>query len=543
MALTKSLNDTTAPVMLQLGCVQAIFDAFVAKQLADAATDDDSDEECEGELAARDQLLMTIGTIAGGCMEHSLRVLQQPFMAAFAQIQAGAADSIVLESLHSLLLLFGHVLVNTNEALDNEITHSITPAAATIVETVRASLIASPSETLKHIVVQVAQTLNGVFGFVEVVSQVLQNDSLKESLVSPRLIEVLLWLCEILAKTYLTCPTSLCENPRWSQLMSRVHRTAAGAPYVLCLADFGFRALFAWRTEIQVHQCASGLLMSLVSHGCASQLHGTAVWTQVVSLCTTEGGKTMWEGLDIRVQALVLRLLCQGASGDEERDAILRPVTMLVSSMLPQLSSQSSSPQLERMLHLLGAVAQGAPQREQLPQVLAQIVPNLATVVELYHSDSQVVLEALALTKQVAQRHLSCLATPNATALLQSAINVLRTHMRYNQSKKSSKGGQDTDLEELEALLVIVDAIRWNMMFFDDEASAENALSAVWAGIETAIQLLSPEVLTILSIATAALMIVWLQKLKVPELQRKYLDLMLQMVEVSAPRQILRLSE
>ena len=146
LALTKSLNDTTAPTMLQLGCIQAIFDAFVAKQLSDAATDDDSDEECEGELAARDQLLMTIGTIAGGCMEHSLRVLQQPFMTAFAQIQAGAADAVVLESLHSLLLLFGHVLVNTNEALDNEITHSITPAAATIVETVRASLFASPSE-------------------------------------------------------------------------------------------------------------------------------------------------------------------------------------------------------------------------------------------------------------------------------------------------------------------------------------------------------------------------------------------------------------
>eukprot|EP00249_Psilotum_nudum_P010588 c22631_g1_i2 orf=152-3370(+) len=537
----------------------AVFQTFVDTELrvaaASAHDEGDGTEQLHAAIAARDERLGAFALIARAAPAASIPLLAElvtQHCSLIHQCRGGRSDPTpILEELHWLLLMSGHVLADPGDGETPVVPESI---LAQISFTENPSN--HPAVLLSHSAITLAQqSLDG---------------GLRAEIFSSRLMEAIVWFFSRWADTYLM-PADAGRGPSStpSGHESDQQHTMAGTHYdgrnallaafgeqgngkavLETLLQVGVTSLTSWPGERNLHEITCfQLLPSLVRRrNICAHIVSMGAWQELAKAFAFQDLALLVFAAPI--QRALAETLCRSASGMESGDNTNQYVKDLMVPIACSLSDLSSRPDLKNfaqqpdailmvccLIERLRGAARAVMPRSQkaIFEVGAAVMEPLLIFLEVYKNQSAVVYALLKYVVDWVDGQVAFLEAKDTAILFNFCVRLLQIYSTHNIGKVSlstSKNllteSQTEKYKDLRALLqLLTNLSSKDLVDFasdgNDEVENPDVAQVVYLGLHIINPLISVDLL------------------KYPKLCRQYFTLLAHMLEVY-PEKIAKLS-
>eukprot|EP01018_Ginkgo_biloba_P030182 Gb_04408 [translate_table: standard] len=547
------LSKKTPSSTLGLSEAAAVFNTIVETQLRAAAAsaydEGDSTEQLQAALAARDDRLSSFALIARAASGVTIPLLAMLFSercSLLHQCRGVRADpTCILEELHWLLLISGHVLADLG---DGE-----TPLVPETIQ-VQFSNIMDPEN---HPVVALSRCI------IDLAGQSL-DPIIRGEIFSPRLMEAVVWFLARWTDTYLMPPDAgrgpSCtpgqegEKHQETQfgrkaLLKEFGEEIQGKVVLGTLVRIANTTLTAWPGERNLQEITCfQLLPALVRRrNICAQLVTMDPWKELANAFSNE--RTLFS-LAAPLQRSLAETLCRSAYGMGSPDTtnqyvrdLMGPITTYLTDLSRKNDLHSFAQQPDAILlvsclveRLRGAARATQPRSQRaIFEMGAAVMNSLLTFLEAYKNQSSVVYILLKFVVDWVDGQVAFLEANDTAILFSFCVRLLQIYSSHNIGKVSLSLSRnlltETETEkykDLRALLqLLTNLSSKDLVDFssDSKGEAENpdVAQVVYLGLHIITPLIS------------------LDLLKYPKLCHQYFNLMAHMLEVY-PEKVAKLS-
>eukprot|EP00250_Pteridium_aquilinum_P028115 c36611_g1_i1 orf=157-3681(+) len=535
-----------------------VFRTFVHTQLkaAAASADDDGDEseQLQAAIAARDERLSAIALIARAALGESVPLLATLLSERCSFIcqyrERGGCPTSVLEELHWILLMSGHVLADPGDGETPMI-----PEALLVQFPAHVDVESYPAVLLSRSAIMLTQrSLDAVF---------------RSEIFSSRLMEAIVWFFARWADTYLLTsdvgkgPNSTPSSAE-GDLQQSLTTGAKGNPLVLafnehgdgrsaleCLVQLAGVALTSWPGEKTLLELTCFQLLPALSRrrNVCGLLVATESWQHFAKAFAYLDQTLLL--LPGSIQRGLAEVLCRSATGLNSLDAanqfvrdLLSPVTtkLIEISQTKDLSVFAQKPDaillVTNLLERLRGAARATMPRTQkaMFEIGAAVMDPLLKFLESYKNQSSVVYVLLKFVVDWVDGQVAFLEAKETAIVFRFSVQLLQIYSAHNVGKVSinisrslqteSQAEKYKDLRALLQLLTNLSSKDLIDFASEENAEAENpdVAQVIYLGLHIIIPLISIDLL------------------KYPKLCRQYFTLLAHMLEVY-PEKIAKLSK
>ncbi|GLJ30839.1 hypothetical protein SUGI_0612650 [Cryptomeria japonica] len=528
---------------LEVNSVVAVFKTIVETELKAAVKmaydEGDSTEELQASIAARDERLSSYALIARSVPGETIPLLAKLFSERCSWLHqgrsAGTDLTCIMEELHWLLLISGHVLADSDEGE--------TPL---VPETIEAQL--SDIDPGNHPVLILSRSI------IDLAAQSLDSN-FREEIFSPRLMEAVVWFLARWVGTYLM-PHDVGRGPTSTlgEDGEKKHKTFHGRKAFLSvisdenqgkvllatLVRIAITTLTSWPGEgnLQEITCFK-LLCSLVRRrNICVHLVTLDPWKEFANAFANE--RTLLS-LPTRLQRSLAESLCRSASGMSNSDEtnqyvrdLLGPSTRYLIDMSTKndLNVFAQKPDIIFLVtclleRLRGAAIATEPRNQKANFEMGVSVMNpLLTFLEVYKNQSLVVYKLLKFMVDWVDGQVAFLEAKETTILFNFCLQLLQIYSVHNIGKVSLSASKnllsETEAEkykDLRALLQLLSCLcSKDWVDFSSDSLGDSGNLDVAQAVYLGLHIITP--------------LISLDLLKYPKLCHQYFALLVHMLEV-----------
>ncbi|KAH9315354.1 hypothetical protein KI387_023981, partial [Taxus chinensis] len=445
-------SDKAPLSQLGVSALVAVFNTIVETELTVAAKlaydEEDSNEKLQASIAVRDERLSSFALIARSVPGETIALLAKLFSercSLLIQSRGVRSDrTCILEELHWLLLISGHVLADSD---DGE-----TPL---VPETIQAQL--SDIDPENHPVLVLSRSI------IDLATHSLESN-LREEIFSARLMEAVVWFLGRWVGTYLMPhdagkgPTSiLCEDgemkhktlPGRTVFLRVIGDENQGKVLLATLVRVAITALTSWPGEINLQEIVCFKLLCALVRRRNICIHLVTLdpWKEFANAFANE--RTLLS-LPARLQRSLAESLCRSASGMSTSDNtnqyvrdLMGPITRYLIDMSKKsdLRVFAQNPDVIFLItclveRLRGAAIATEPRNQRATfEMGVSVMNSLLTFVEVYKNQSMVVYILLKFVVDWVDGQVAFLEAKDTTILFNFCLRLLQIYSVHNIGK------------------------------------------------------------------------------------------------------------
>ncbi|XP_021863776.1 uncharacterized protein [Spinacia oleracea] len=512
----------------------SLFALIVESELKNASAtafnDDDSNDYLQASIFGMDERLNSYGLIARASIEYSVPLLTKVFLERLAQlhqVRSSRCDpTTILEELHSLLLIIGHVLADEGEGELPQVPEAIQTHFLDSIEGDRHPVVLLSSSILHF-------------------AEMSIDPEIRASTFSPRLMEAVIWFLARWSRTYLMCPEGYGRSdPDQLQHSKKAlldffggHNQGKHALDVIVRISMTTLISYPGEKDLQELTCRH-LFSGLVGHGEISvHLVSLDSWRDLAKSFVTERSLFSLSASHQRSLAQTLVLSASGLRNSETSNQYVRDLMNHMTAYLQDLSGKHDlkkvSLQPETIMvvsclleRLRGAASASEPRTQKaINEMGVSVMNSILTLLDIYKNEPAVVYLLLKFVVQWVEGQISYLEAQETATLITFCMRLLELYSSHNIGKISvshsstlANEAKTEKYKDLRALIQLLASLCSKDLIDFSTGSVDSEVISISQVVFVGIHIITP--------------LISIDLLKYPKLCHDYFSLMSHMLEV-----------